>query len=82
MAPGARVHRQGVPRRRRHLFLQSPPAAAVAQVTALREERRGENEKWGLGLGDDDSAGFDLTKTVPNRWMQMNGSQFTGPNPA
>ena len=55
-----RVHRRGVPRRRRHLFIRSPPAAAVAQVAALREERRGENEKWGLGLGANGSAGFDL----------------------
>ena len=76
-----RVHRRGVPRRHRHLFLRSPPTVAVAQVAALREERRGENEKWGLGLGADGSAGFDLAKTVPSHWMQMNGSGFTGPNP-
>ena len=81
-APAARVHQRGVPRRRRHLFLWSPPATAVAQVTALREERRGENEKWGLGLEANGNAGFDLTKMVPSRWMQMNGSGFSGPNPA
>ena len=81
-APTACVHQRGVPRRRCHLFLRSPPVAAVAQVTALREERRGENEKWGLGLGADDSAGFDPAKMVPSSWMQVNGSGFTLPNPA